>query len=490
MTTKSLTKANALSVALLFQNVEDVKFFSSLLREMGIVPFFYENLNSFWTGIEDSVPDLAFIDIRMMSEGDLTLKDHPIVKKNNLDIVFYSKDKTSPLLISTFNIPHVGVVHSGSFVQEQFRSVMGRFFQMRSMKDKLEALESESRFKDQELELLLKTREANDQKIGYRQFMTTLARDTESLKNKVDFFKAIEVFFDRIQEIDEFSYLELSFNSQKLISPLSSSAKFRMIPNLWLGTQSQNGIEPFAQNMAAQIVTEAMGGDLISLLIKGTNSHPDKLIFIKTRVEAFFQDFDWNLFEEYLNGIYAHYMLRNQNERTSEKRQLKTFEALQLFDQGVFAGSGILSQSDLVMIDFSSLFDVLKKRKSTRFFFEKFFDDFVNRLETQTRIDFHLVEVSLKHWIFVVSSNRFEDFYKDLKDFSQKFQYWKYFEDAEPFLAIDIKPRIRQVPMSSFAVAQVLEEREPTQEERINLERMAKQRTHELIWGKENVREI
>lgn len=483
-------KNNQLSVALLFQNIEDVKFFSALMREMGIIPFFYEDLKAFWKGVEDTTPDLAFVDIRMMSEGELAIKDHPHVQRNAMNLIFFAKEKSSPLLISTFNLPHVGVVHGGMFVAEQFKAIMKRYFEMRGLKEKLVSAESDSRFKEQELELLAKTREMSDQKIGYRQFMSTLAKDAESLKNKVDFFKAVEVFFDRIQEIDEFSFLELSFNGQKLISPLSSSPKFRMIPNLWLGTQSQNGIEPFAQNMAAQIVTEAMGGDLISLTIKGTNNHPDKMIFVKTRVEAFFQEFDWNLFEEFLNGIYASYLLRSHKERATEKRQLTAYEALQLFDQGLFVGGGPLAQSDLAMIDLSSLFEVIKKRKATRFFFEKFFEDFTSRLETQTRIDFRLVEVSLKHWIFVVKSDRFEDFYKDLKEYAQKFQYWKYFEDAEPFLTLDIKPRIRQVPMSSLAVLQTLEEKEPTQEERVYLERMAKQRTHELIWGKENIREI
>ena len=483
-------KNNQLSVALLFQNIEDVKYFSSLMREMGIVPFFYEDLKSFWKGIEDTTPDLAFVDVRMMSEGELALKEHPLILKNAVSLIFYAKEKTSPLLISTFSMNHVGVVHGGMFVAEQFQAVMKRYFEMRGLKEKVIAAESEARFREQEIELLTKTREMSDQKIGYRQFMSTLAKDADSLKNKVDFFKAIEVFFDRIQEIDEFAFLELSFNGQKLISPLSSSAKFRMIPNLWLGSQSQNGIEPFAQNMAAQIVTEAMGGDLISLTIKGNNTNPDKMIFVKTRVDAFFQEFDWNLFEEFLNGIYASYLLRSIKDRSSEKRQITTYEALQLFDQGLFVGGGPLAQSDLALIDLSSLFDVIKKRKSTRFFFEKFYDDFIGRLETQTRIDFHLVEVSLKHWIFIVKSERFEDFYKDLKDFAQKFQYWKYFEDAEPFLTIDIKPRIRQVPMSSLAVVQTLEEKEPTAEERLLLERMAKQRTHELIWGKENIREV
>lgn len=481
---------NSISVALLFQNIENVKFFSGILRGMGIVPFFYEDLKSFCKGIQDSVPDLAFIDIRMMSDGEFTLKDQRTIQEGSVNLIFYANEKTSPLLISTYGLPHIGVVHSGMFIEEQFRAVMKRFYEFRGLKEKLNLLQDETRKKEQELGSLLKNREISDQRISYRQYMSALVKDSENLKSKVDFFKAIEVFFERIQEVDEFAFLELSFNGQKLISPLSSSSKFRMIPNLWLGSQSRGGIEPFAQNMAAQIVTEAMGGDLISLTIKGNNSHPDKLIYVKSRVETFFQEFDWNLFEEFLNGIYASYLLRAQRDSATDKRQIGSFEALQLFDQGLFVGGGALAESELVMIDFTSLFETIKKRKATRFFFEKFFTDFTSRLEIQTRIDFNLVEISLKHWGFIVKSDRFEDFYNDLKDYAQKFQYWKYFEDAEPFLAIDIKPRIKQIPISSLAVMQILDEKEISPEERMYQERMAKQRTHELIWGKENIREI
>ena len=44
--------------------------------------------------------------------------------------------------------------------------------------------------------------------------------------------------------------------------------------------------------------------------------------------------------------------------------------------------------------------------------------------------------------------------------------------------------------MSSFALIQSLEEVELSAEERLLKERMAKQKTHELIWGRENIREI
>lgn len=481
---------NELSVALLFQNIEDVKLFSQYFRQHGIIPFFYEDLKSFWSGIEDTRPDLAFVDVRNMSEGELVLKEHPMISHHLVPLMFYTTEKASPLLISTFDLPHFGVVQKGMFLKEQFESTLKRFLDFYNLKKTADQHVDEIRAKDQQIEELLKARQMHDQKIGYRQYMSVLTRETESLKNKVDFFKSIEAYFERIPEIDEFAFLELSFNAQKLISPLSSSTKFRMIPNLWLGNQSRNGIELFAQNMASQIVAEAMGGDLISLVIKGQNQNPDKLIFVKTRVEAFFNEFDWTLFEEYLNGIYAHYLLRGVKERSNDNRSMNAFEALQVFDQALYTGASNVTDSELVMLDLNSLFEVIKKRKSTRFYFEKFYDDFINRLETQTRIDFHLVEISLKHWVFMVKANRFEDFYKDLRDFSQKFHYWKYFEDSEQFLTLDIKPKIKQIPMSSFALIQSLEEVELSAEERLLKERMAKQKTHELIWGRENIREI
>ena len=91
------------------------------------------------------------------------------------------------------------------------------------------------------------------------------------------------IIYQCIDEVDEFAFLELSFNGQKLLSPVSNNQKFRNIPSLWLGQACINGIELFAQNMATQVAIDVMGGDIVSLHVKGSEGNTDKIIFIKSK---------------------------------------------------------------------------------------------------------------------------------------------------------------------------------------------------------------
>ena len=70
---------------------------------------------------------------------------------------------------------------------------------------------------------------------NYQSMVKTVCLNFEKYKDESDFFKVLEKVFQGIDEIEEFAYLELSFNGQKLLSPLSHLSKFRAIPSLWLG---------------------------------------------------------------------------------------------------------------------------------------------------------------------------------------------------------------------------------------------------------------
>jgi len=89
------------------------------------------------------------------------------------------------------------------------------------------------------------------------------------------------------------------------MSPLSHVAKFRTIPSMWLGQSCLKGIELFAQNMANQVALDILGADIVSIQIKGDFDRPDKMLFLKAKNEFFYNHFDWNMFEAYLNGFYS-----------------------------------------------------------------------------------------------------------------------------------------------------------------------------------------
>lgn len=287
----------------------------------------------------------------------------------------------------------------------------------------------------------------------YQSMVKKVCLEFEELRNETDFFKALEKVFHGIDEIEEFAMLELSFNGQKLLSPISHVQKFRSIPSLWLGQACTEGIELFAQNMASQVAVDIMGGDLVSLLIKGTGSKPDKILFIKAANETFYNNFDWNLLEAYLNGFYASFQNKLHQERPAEKKFLSSFEAMSFVDQFLFGPAAAAGKNDyrLIDLDLSDLIQTILKKNSNRFYWARFEKEFTSRLEIQSRIDFRFFDFGVNHIGFLVRPSDLDFFFQELKDFSSKFSYWKYFEDSESVLTQIVRPKVNMVPLSAFA---------------------------------------
>jgi hypothetical protein len=486
-----------LSVALLLSDIAEVKEISTIFRKLDIIPHYYEDLNSFWSGTLEKMPALCIVDVKCMSDGKLVLRDHPLVQAEQMPLLFYYTPQTEPLLFSTYDLFNLGTLKKTSSYEGPLKAILKRI-------NKLMTFERENLnltlAKNSYLEKidLLEERNINLQKEDrYRNLATDLIATLEEFRNEADFVNAIEKTFSKVDEFLEYSIVELSLNGQKLISPVLHNKKFRMIPSLWLGQACANGIEIFAQTMATQVAVELMGGELVSLLIKGQKRQPDKMIFIKSKDELFFNAFNWNLLESFLSGLYASYELKLKQELSSENNFPSTFHAMSFLDQFVFGKTvhDPLTEKDtqnneyrLINLDLSSLIELTQRKGNQRFFWSKFYQEFVNKLEIQTRSDFKVFSNGVYSLSFLVEAKNLDYFFDELKEFANKFFYWKYFETPEGILALDIKPKVTMIPLSSFAYLKKNQNENPIQEQMNKSE--AQKKTREIIWGRESINEI
>lgn len=493
-----------LSVALLLSDLNEVKDISAVFKKMGIIPHFYEDLKTFWQGSLEHTPSLCIVDVKKMSEGELALCEHPSVKAEKLPLVFFYSKNTEPLLISTKDFFHLGLLKKSENYESSLNVILKRLNHYKHFELENIALKSERQKMHAALEILKLEQLTAEKTDQYQSMVKSVCLQLEEYSEESDFLKAVEKVFQGIDEIAEFAMLELSFNGQKLISPLSHVQKFRAIPSLWLGQACPKGIELFAQNMATQVAVEVMGGDLVSLQIKGNHSRPDKMMFIKARNELFYNQFDWNMLEAYLNGFYARFKNKLDTEPSVEKKFTSTFEAMSFLDQYLF-GNTVLDSDDrkasrqkdyrLVNIDLTSLLEYILKKSNNRFFWNKFEKEFINKLEIQTRIDFRVFNYGVNHLSFLVSANDLDVFFDEVKDFSSKFSYWKYFEESEGALSKIITPKVNMLPLSAYAYLKASQNSEFAMQERNSTihsdkELLAKLRTKELIWGREPLNEV
>jgi hypothetical protein len=489
-----------LSVALLFSDINEVKELSAVFRKLGIIPHFYEDLKTFWTGTMERIPSLCIVDVKKMSEGDLVLRNHPHIDTEKLPLIFFYTKNTEPLLVSTNDFFHLGLLKKSENYEAPLKAILKRLNHLMILEKENKNLKNESHKQAQAIEALKMEKLTMVQTDQYQSMVKSVCLNLEEHRSEADFFKAVEKVFQDVEEMSEFAMMELSFNGQKLISPISHVQKFRAIPSLWLGQACPAGIELFAQNMATQVAVDIMGGDLVSLLIKGTNAKPDKIMFIKAKSELFYNQFDWNMLEAYLNGFYASFKNRLDSEPSPSKKFSSSFEAMSFLDQFLF-GSNLHAKESLqagkkmdyrlVDLDLSSLVDLAMKKNGNRFFWNKFEKEFINRLEIQSRSDFRVFDFGVNHLGFLIMASDLDAFFDELKEFSAKFSYWKYFEDGEGVLSQIIKPKVTMVPLSAFAYLKSTQNAQQSLSEKTaDKEALAKLKTRELIWGKEPVHEV
>lgn len=485
-----------LSVALLLSDIAEVKEISAVFRKLDIIPHYYEDLSSFWTGTLEKMPALCIVDVKNMSDGKLVLRDHPLVQTEEMPLLFYYTENTEPLLFSTFDLFHLGTLKKTTSYEGPLKAILKRINKLMSLERENLNLNLAQNSQVEKIALLEERNENLQKEDRYRLMATELILLLEESRGEADFFKAVEKVFNNIEQISEYSVVELNFNGQKLISPLSHNKKFRTIPSLWLGQACPGGIEIFAQNMVTQVATELMGGHLVSLLIRGQKRQPDKMIFIKSNDEIFFNAFDWNLFESFLSGLYASYELKLKKDFTTENNFPSAFHAMSFLDQFVF-GKTVYDQVNsskktpdyrLINLDLSSLVEVILRKGNQRFFWNKFYQEFVNKLEIQARTNFKVFSYGVHCISFLVEANNLEYFFAELKEFSNKFFYWKYFENSDGVLAIDIKPKVMMVPLSSFAYIKSVQN-EPVHQELLSKTELQK-KTKAIIWGREPTDEM
>jgi hypothetical protein len=489
-----------LSVALLFSDLNEVKEISAVFRKLGIIPHFYEDLKTFWSGTIERVPSLVIIDVKKMSEGDLILRNHPQVKSEKLPLVFFYTKNTEPLLDSTNDFFHLGTLKKTEDYEMPLKSILKRLNHFIKLEKENTQFQHETRVQNEKILELKRDKLEIQQTDQYQSMVKRVCLELEELRGHEDFFKSVEKVFQSIDEISEFALMELSFNGQKLISPLSHVQKFRAIPSLWLGQACVKGIELFAQNMATQVAVDIMGGDLVSLLIKGSFDRPDKIMFIKSKNELFFNQFDWNMLEAYLNGYYASFKNKMESEPAKEKKFVSSFLAMSFLDQFLFGTSANASEENKIMkkmdyrlvdLNLESLVDLILKKSSNRFYWSKFEKEFINRLEIQSRVDFRVFDFGVNHIGFLVLASELEAFFDELKDFSSKFSYWKYFEESDGILSQIVKPKVTMVPLSAYAYLKSTQNAQLDSTDKAkDKETLAKLKTRELIWGKETAHEV
>ena len=452
------------TVAILCQDLQVAKSLSEVFKKTGVHPFVCTTLKEYSDILRNptDLPDLSIIDVKMMSEGNLLLKNIPAINEERVSVAFYCGNDSAALAYSTYDLLSLGMIHEGRSITGQVKSILKRFNTYQGWEYQAKkAINSESRL-DEKLTLIIEKTEELKEKNFYNNFLKTLEGRFENEKTSDDFLTAAARVFATVKEFKRFTFLELSPSGQKLVSPKFIFDKYQDIPSLWLGRTCRDGIEFFAQNMASQVCLEMMGGDLMSLLITGRRGCPDLMIFIQVEGEEFLSEFDWEGFENYLSGVFCYFGWRNQKIEDQSSNRKQSWDLFHEVDDIKFGGlpesrlQGGYDRHALIGIDLSDLVERALGQTQMRFYWKNFIQDFINGLEVQKKLSFTSYQHGVRHLFFRVEKDELEDYLKEMKAYAMRFNFWRYFEDADVILGANLKPDIRVYPMSAQAIESLI----------------------------------
>lgn len=458
-----MTSIEEKSVAILIDDLKEAKELSLVFRKLGIIPEIYENLASFWTGVLTHRPSFTIIDVRKLNEGELIFAQHPIVKDKNVGISFFWNDSTEPLLFSTYEIFNLGLIRQGSSYQGQVKSILKRYNELFHYKNLAEQAIARRDYLEKQIEKVVASTETTKEKEYYQTLLKSLVGRFENQKNSETFEDAITNVFANAKEIKEFSLMELSPSNQKLVSAKISTYKYKEIPSLWLGRVCEKGIEFFAQNMASQVALELIGGEIMSLLIKGSSNHPERLLFLRVENEEVLENMDWESLERYLSGYYTYFELKNKATSTNDSIVWTPWELHSFLDQKEIAGTlskdpAFPEGASLIDLNFSNLVKFISSKNGIKFYWSQFYRDFFNQMRSVRKIEANICSYGASHVALVIGHEKLEKTFVDLKHFVTKFPIWRYFEDTEIAISKNLKPEIKMIPLSVKAFRAYVEE--------------------------------
>jgi hypothetical protein len=438
-------------VALLMENISEAKIVSDGLRELGIFAHYYQDLDEMWVSLNTYTPELCLVDVKKMSQGKLSLRQHKKIKNKSLKLAFYYKESTQALLKSTYDLDHYGYIKAELNLVSQLRSVLYR----RKEEIKLESYAQDLQERVKRLKARSKRQliehEQHQFKLEQLKLVKEFALSFGEVNSKDQFISRLIRCFSDWKECEQFGVYELNETSQKLSSTQQSLGKLFELPDLWLDKPHEDGIDEKVEALVYDVAYDLIGADVNFIRITGVKKFSDILI-----VGKFKRELSWDILERGLSSEYRRVQLKELTQSHRDSHRESIFEAFQVLDDQQF--HKVSSEHRTLLVDFSSLVSLVKQRHGNRFYWKAFAADFYHQMDKVLSGNYKIAHYGVDCFLINIDKRFIETDYLKVKTFVEDFQLWKYFEESSLVISSDIAADIRFVAPSSVNVLRQLRE--------------------------------
>lgn len=421
------------------------------LKQLNILSYYYETLREFWRESLKELPDLAIVDVKKMSEGEMILKNHPRLNDQKLSLAFYHNDLSKFLLSSTFGVHNYGVINGEFNLSGQLKSVLARLNNEADFKGQtLDYEKTVERLRNRTARLISDISEFKSRE-DFQKEMMDLVNDIQFKMKNSSFMESAISAFSNWNRVANFGCYELNASAQKLTAPVYKRNKYHELPSLWLGQWCKDGITENAQNMSVQVAIDQFGLDVVTLKITGDKKQPSLLFYFETDKNTR-DSMPWDLFSKLLSGIFASELLSKAPANDVKKTDafISSWTLMNEIDEHHYNLKA--AKIRLVNLSFSHLVEAIKAKNKNRFYWKTFYNDFLQELEKNCGTNFKISEFGTYGLNFLVPTENLDNFLNNLEDFVIRFSYWRYFEDPQALLTANLFPEFKEIPLTSYSL--------------------------------------
>lgn len=471
-----MSDSNQFKIILLTNDERQQKRFKEIFEKVDVQAVFTHDLDQFWhtANVEDC--DLCLVDVRQMSSGNRTLKNHPRVVNNELPISFFYATGSQALVYSTYDFNHFGLINSSMSLAGQLKSILLRVEKSQSVQNTIKSFEYDKIKAEKTTKKFIEENESLKAKAFYHGMLETVSKQMKGLWKDVDFYQSTSEYLQQINFIKRFSFYVLNHAGNKLISPSLDQDKFEKLPSIWMDQSCENGIHMVGQNKSNQIAIDLWGANFIQIHFFDAHDNPVALGLLEVE-EEFVEKFNWIEFENRLNSQFTRHLLNRKLSQVAIDNELNSFELLEYIRKK----NANLNREHRILkeISFDNLFKTATQKDAVSFSWKNFYQEYFRPLLSQFNFDYKVCYFSGEKVFLVIPEGESDTFDFEVKAYNKKFPFWRFFEAPDQMVLSDLTPKAKSRPFSILGInegyssvakkpiAETVEEVRPTERKRV-----------------------
>jgi hypothetical protein len=435
----------SLSVSLLLKDATLAPEISTIFRKIGVIPSFYDSLEKFWFDSLGSMPSLAIIDVRLMSDGKLALRNHPHVVTEKLSMSFCYDKRSLPLMASAQELLNCGLLNCNQEIEPQLKMVLKRVVKINELQNEERSLRKELQQFERTQAALIEENNKQFVKNELSELPSQLLEQVHAFMTDRSFEDALAIVLDNWEDVEDYVLLGLGQNKRKVISYARDGSKSKVLPDLFCSKTCLDGIDRDTQNMLFQVVQDVLGDNSKVVPVFGSLKNPELMLYMKVQ-ENVRVGLHWMAFQQMLSGQYSQRIAQTHLVGDNEKLILDSWSVFDIL-QANFEGKTAI-KSAIIDVDLTSLSAISLNGPENSFSWGKFFKDFVSGIARSSALEFKVGANFIEHIHFIVREDDQSEFFDFLKSYVDRFNFWNYFSAPEEVIHLPIQTPVQTIPMS------------------------------------------